>query len=115
MKGAYWDSEIKRAQERGLGVYPVYTRKLTTDVSYLACAGRLFGSCDNNDPATCKHKNCGLSHFRAYWQALKRHEDGTKAFDETFMTDLIKAQGSRQAALSAWEAAYMHYVKSALK
>ena len=75
----------------------------------------LFGSCDNNDPATCKHKNCGLSHFRAYWQALKRHEDGTKAFDETFMTDLIKAQGSRKAALSAWEAAYMHYVKSALK
>ncbi len=43
VKGAYWDSEIKRAQERGLDGYPVYTRKLTTDVSYLACADRLFG------------------------------------------------------------------------
>jgi len=42
VKGAYWDSEIKRAQERGLAGYPVFTRKLTTDVSYLACAGRLF-------------------------------------------------------------------------
>jgi RHH-type proline utilization regulon transcriptional repressor/proline dehydrogenase/delta 1-pyrroline-5-carboxylate dehydrogenase len=42
VKGAYWDSEIKRSQERGLTGYPVFTRKLTTDVSYLACAGRLF-------------------------------------------------------------------------
>jgi RHH-type proline utilization regulon transcriptional repressor/proline dehydrogenase/delta 1-pyrroline-5-carboxylate dehydrogenase len=42
VKGAYWDSEIKRGQERGLAGYPVYTRKLSTDVSYLACAGRLF-------------------------------------------------------------------------
>jgi len=38
VKGAYWDSEIKRAQERGLPGYPVYTRKPNTDVSYLACA-----------------------------------------------------------------------------
>ena len=42
VKGAYWDSEIKRSQERGLEEYPVYTRKNTTDVSYLACASRLF-------------------------------------------------------------------------
>jgi RHH-type proline utilization regulon transcriptional repressor/proline dehydrogenase/delta 1-pyrroline-5-carboxylate dehydrogenase len=38
VKGAYWDSEIKRAQERGLPGYPVYTRKANTDVAYLACA-----------------------------------------------------------------------------
>jgi RHH-type proline utilization regulon transcriptional repressor/proline dehydrogenase/delta 1-pyrroline-5-carboxylate dehydrogenase len=37
VKGAYWDSEIKWAQERGLADYPVFTRKLNTDVSYLAC------------------------------------------------------------------------------
>jgi RHH-type proline utilization regulon transcriptional repressor/proline dehydrogenase/delta 1-pyrroline-5-carboxylate dehydrogenase len=42
VKGAYWDSEIKRAQERGLDGYPVYTRKVATDVSYLACANRLL-------------------------------------------------------------------------
>jgi RHH-type proline utilization regulon transcriptional repressor/proline dehydrogenase/delta 1-pyrroline-5-carboxylate dehydrogenase len=42
VKGAYWDSEIKRAQEQGLSGYPVYTRKPNTDVSYLACAKRLL-------------------------------------------------------------------------
>jgi RHH-type transcriptional regulator, proline utilization regulon repressor / proline dehydrogenase / delta 1-pyrroline-5-carboxylate dehydrogenase len=42
VKGAYWDSEIKRTQERGLDGYPVYTRKLATDVSYLACVRRLL-------------------------------------------------------------------------
>ena len=46
VKGAYWDSEIKRSQERGLIGYPVYTRKITTDVSYLACAGSLLGHSD---------------------------------------------------------------------
>ncbi|MCK5501827.1 MAG: proline dehydrogenase family protein, partial [Tritonibacter mobilis] len=38
VKGAYWDTEIKRAQERGLDGYPVFTRKASTDVSYVACA-----------------------------------------------------------------------------
>jgi RHH-type proline utilization regulon transcriptional repressor/proline dehydrogenase/delta 1-pyrroline-5-carboxylate dehydrogenase len=44
VKGAYWDSEIKRAQELGLESYPVYTRKASTDVSYIACARMLFDS-----------------------------------------------------------------------
>ena len=42
VKGAYWDTEIKRAQERGLAGYPVFTRKQSTDVSYLACAQKLL-------------------------------------------------------------------------
>ena len=42
VKGAYWDSEIKRAQELGLDGYPVFTRKCNTDVSYLACAKALL-------------------------------------------------------------------------
>ena len=42
VKGAYWDLEIKRAQERGLADYPVFTRKAMTDANYLACAARLF-------------------------------------------------------------------------
>ncbi len=44
VKGAYWDSEIKRAQERGLTSFPVYTSKAATDASYLACAQRLFAA-----------------------------------------------------------------------
>ncbi|MFK2872567.1 bifunctional proline dehydrogenase/L-glutamate gamma-semialdehyde dehydrogenase PutA [Dyella lipolytica] len=42
VKGAYWDAEIKRAQELGLSGYPLYTRKPNTDVSYLGCAHKLF-------------------------------------------------------------------------
>ncbi|MDE2070534.1 MAG: bifunctional proline dehydrogenase/L-glutamate gamma-semialdehyde dehydrogenase PutA [Gammaproteobacteria bacterium] len=44
VKGAYWDSEIKRAQERGLDGYPVFTRKPNTDVSYLACARKMLAN-----------------------------------------------------------------------
>ena len=55
VKGAYWDSEIKRAQERGLDGYPVYTRKVTTDVSYLACVGRLFKHSDVIYPQFATH------------------------------------------------------------
>jgi RHH-type proline utilization regulon transcriptional repressor/proline dehydrogenase/delta 1-pyrroline-5-carboxylate dehydrogenase len=42
VKGAYWDSEIKRAQERGLPDYPVFTRKAMTDLNYIACAEQLL-------------------------------------------------------------------------
>jgi len=55
VKGAYWDSEIKRSQERGLDGYPVYTRKITTDVSYLSCAGCLFGHADVILPQFATH------------------------------------------------------------
>jgi RHH-type proline utilization regulon transcriptional repressor/proline dehydrogenase/delta 1-pyrroline-5-carboxylate dehydrogenase len=43
VKGAYWDTEIKRAQVLGLAGYPVFTRKPNTDVSYIACARKLLG------------------------------------------------------------------------
>jgi RHH-type transcriptional regulator, proline utilization regulon repressor / proline dehydrogenase / delta 1-pyrroline-5-carboxylate dehydrogenase len=43
VKGAYWDTEVKRAQERGLADYPVFSRKSMTDLNYAACAGFLLG------------------------------------------------------------------------
>ncbi|MDX2313122.1 MAG: proline dehydrogenase family protein, partial [Gammaproteobacteria bacterium] len=46
VKGAYWDSEIKVAQEDGLAGYPVFTRKASTDVSYIACARRVLSHGD---------------------------------------------------------------------
>lgn len=55
VKGAYWDSEIKRAQIDGLEGYPVYTRKIYTDVSYLACAKRLLGAPDAVYPQFATH------------------------------------------------------------
>ncbi|MEX0900227.1 MAG: bifunctional proline dehydrogenase/L-glutamate gamma-semialdehyde dehydrogenase PutA [Gammaproteobacteria bacterium] len=55
VKGAYWDSEIKRAQERGLEGYPVFTRKASTDVSYLACARKLLAARDAVYPQFATH------------------------------------------------------------
>ena len=55
VKGAYWDSEIKRAQVEGLDGYPVYTRKAYTDVSYLACARKLLSAPDAVYPQFATH------------------------------------------------------------
>ena len=55
VKGAYWDSEIKRAQELGLDGYPVFTRKSSTDLSYLACARRVLDSRDAFYPQFATH------------------------------------------------------------
>jgi RHH-type proline utilization regulon transcriptional repressor/proline dehydrogenase/delta 1-pyrroline-5-carboxylate dehydrogenase len=55
VKGAYWDSEIKRSQERGLAGYPVFTRKVATDVSYIACAKQLLAAPDAFYPQFATH------------------------------------------------------------
>ena len=55
VKGAYWDSEIKRAQERGLAQYPVYTRKVSTDVAWLACCRRLLAATPRIYPQFATH------------------------------------------------------------
>ncbi|HXG81125.1 MAG TPA: proline dehydrogenase family protein, partial [Sphingomicrobium sp.] len=55
VKGAYWDSEIKVTQVAGLPDYPVFTRKVATDVSYLACAKKLLAASDCIYPAFATH------------------------------------------------------------
>jgi len=55
VKGAYWDAEIKRAQVDGLADFPVYTRKVHTDVAYIACARKLLGACDEVFPQFATH------------------------------------------------------------
>ncbi|WP_429165938.1 trifunctional transcriptional regulator/proline dehydrogenase/L-glutamate gamma-semialdehyde dehydrogenase [Aeromonas rivipollensis] len=61
VKGAYWDSEIKRAQQDGLEGYPVYTRKPYTDVSYLACARKLLAVPESIYPQFATHNAHSLS------------------------------------------------------
>ena len=82
VKGAYWDSEIKRAQERGLPGYPVYTRKTNTDVSYLACA-----------------RNCS-SAARAIYPQFATHNAHTVAAIWQLATDT--AARSNSSACTAW-------------
>ena len=55
VKGAYWDSEIKRGQEQGLTDYPVFTRKAATDTSYLACARAMLAARDEIYPQFATH------------------------------------------------------------
>src|SRR5262245_20292977 len=55
VKGAYWDTEIKRAQAMGLPGYPVFTRKANTDVSYIANARKLLGMTDRIYPQFATH------------------------------------------------------------
>ncbi|MBS0283920.1 MAG: bifunctional proline dehydrogenase/L-glutamate gamma-semialdehyde dehydrogenase PutA, partial [Proteobacteria bacterium] len=55
VKGAYWDAEIKRAQVDGLADFPVYTRKIHTDVAYIACARKLLAATDHVFPQFATH------------------------------------------------------------
>lgn len=55
VKGAYWDSEIKKAQVNGLSAYPVFTRKVSTDICFMACARRLFDYSDRLYPQFATH------------------------------------------------------------
>jgi len=60
VKGAYWDTEIKRGQQQGMSDYPVFTRKAATDVSYLACARQMRGA-DRIAPAFATHNAMTVS------------------------------------------------------
>ncbi|HEY1258988.1 MAG TPA: bifunctional proline dehydrogenase/L-glutamate gamma-semialdehyde dehydrogenase PutA [Stellaceae bacterium] len=88
VKGAYWDSEIKRAQEQGLDGYPVYTRKLATDVSYLACAKRLLAAGPLFYPQFATHNAhtvasvLELAGTRRDWEFQRLHGMGEALYDE---------------------------------
>lgn len=65
VKGAYWDTEIKAAQVAGLPDYPVFTRKVATDVSYLACAKKLLAAGDVIYPAFATHNANTIGQVKA--------------------------------------------------
>jgi len=65
VKGAYWDTEIKAAQVAGLPDYPVFTRKVATDVSFLACAKKLLAASDVIYPAFATHNANSIGAIKA--------------------------------------------------
>ena len=92
VKGAYWDTEIKYAQEQGYAEYPVYTRKANTDLSYQVCAEKLLQATDNIYPQFATHN----AHTAALVMALVR-EAGIKNNEFEFqrlhgMGDLLHRQ-----------------------
>jgi RHH-type proline utilization regulon transcriptional repressor/proline dehydrogenase/delta 1-pyrroline-5-carboxylate dehydrogenase len=90
-KGAYWDAEIKIAQERGHTDYPVFTRKVTSDVSYLACARRLFADPQAFYPAFATHNAHTLAAVAEIaisaggsdeWEYQRLHGMGEELYDQ---------------------------------
>ena len=90
VKGAYWDSEIKRAQVDGLEGYPVYTRKIYTDVAYLACARKLLGApepCIRSSPRTTPtlsaiYQLAGQNYYPGQYEFQCLHGMGEPLADE---------------------------------
>ncbi|WP_373743559.1 trifunctional transcriptional regulator/proline dehydrogenase/L-glutamate gamma-semialdehyde dehydrogenase [Achromobacter insuavis] len=91
VKGAYWDSEIKRAQVDGLEGYPVYTRKVYTDVAYLACARKLLGAPEAVYPQFATHNAytlaaiyqlAGQNYYPGQYEFQCLHGMGEPLYDE---------------------------------
>jgi len=74
VKGAYWDTEVKRAQERGLDGYPVWTRKAATDLVYLAAAERLMALRPRLYPQFATHNALTVA-------AILEHAGGSEGFE----------------------------------
>jgi len=74
VKGAYWDSEVKLAQERGIESYPVFTRKSHSDVSYLAAARQAFAAGDRLYPQFATHNAHTLASVLHYGGSRRDYE-----------------------------------------
>jgi len=72
VKGAYWDTEIKRAQELGLATYPVFTRKPSTDLSYLVCAKKLLDAGPSVFPQFATHNAHTLASILSMVDDIKK-------------------------------------------
>ena len=67
VKGAYWDTEIKIAQEQGFIDYPVFTKKFATDISYLACAHKLLEN-DNIFSQFATHNAYSIAYIKTLFE-----------------------------------------------
>ncbi len=98
VKGAYWDSEIKRAQVDGLEGFPVYTRKVHTDVSYLACARRLLAApgavfpqfaTHNAQTLATIHAMAGENYYAGQYEFQCLHGMGEPLYEEVVGRDRL--------------------------
>lgn len=93
VKGAYWDTEIKRAQVEGLEVFPVFTRKVATDVSYLSCASKLLAMTDRIYPQFATHNAhtvaaiLEMAQDRSLFEFQRLHGMGETLYDVVMQDD----------------------------
>jgi len=94
VKGAYWDSEVKKAQAEGYASYPVFTRKANTDVSFLACARRMLAVSDAIYPMFATHNAQTIAAIHAYaagrrYEYQKLHGMGDDLYAEVIPADKL--------------------------
>jgi RHH-type proline utilization regulon transcriptional repressor/proline dehydrogenase/delta 1-pyrroline-5-carboxylate dehydrogenase len=98
VKGAYWDSEIKRAQQDGLEGFPVFTRKVHTDLSYLACARRMLAvpeaifpqfATHNAHTVAAIHSMAGANFYRGQYEFQCLHGMGEPLYEEVVGADKL--------------------------
>ncbi len=123
VKGAYWDSEIKRAQVDGMPEYPVYTRKVYTDLSYLTCAGKLLAVNDVLYPQFATHnahtlstiytwaKKKGITHYE--FQCL--HGMGETLYDQVVGADNLNRPCRIYAPVGSHETLLPYLVRRLLE
>ena len=99
VKGAYWDSEIKLSQVGGYADYPVFTRKLATDVSYLACAARLLEADDVIYPAFATHNAYTIGAIKALSGGRVFEYQRLHGMGEDVYAELARVEGNRPTAV----------------
>ncbi|MBI1731247.1 MAG: bifunctional proline dehydrogenase/L-glutamate gamma-semialdehyde dehydrogenase PutA [Gammaproteobacteria bacterium] len=120
VKGAYWDTEIKRAQEQGLADYPVFTRKVNTDVSYLACARTLFEDCPHLYPQFATHNAHTLAYVFHHagarpYEFQRLHGMGAELYAEVVDRDKLNVPCRVYAPVGAHEDLLPYLVRRLLE
>ncbi len=93
VKGAYWDSEIKDSQEQGYPDYPVFTRKVNTDVSYLACARNLLQAQDCIYPQFATHNAHSVAWVLEMARGCHFEFQRLHGMGETLYAGLVRERG----------------------
>jgi RHH-type proline utilization regulon transcriptional repressor/proline dehydrogenase/delta 1-pyrroline-5-carboxylate dehydrogenase len=120
VKGAYWDSEIKRAQVDGLSGYPVYTQKVYTDVSYFACAKKLLAAQDVIYPQFATHNAYTLAaiYFLAGQKSYEfqcLHGMGETLYDQVVGADQLQRSCRIYAPVGSHETLLAYLVRRLLE
>ena len=124
VKGAYWDSEIKRAQMEGLEGFPVYTRKLHTDVSYLACARKLLAAPDavypqfathNAQTLASIHSMAGSNYYSGQYEFQCLHGMGEPLYEEVVGRDKLNRPCRIYAPVGSHETLLPYLVRRLLE
>src|SRR5206468_4062264 len=124
VKGAYWDSEIKRAQLDGLADFPVFTRRIHTDVAYLACARKLLAAPDAIFPQFATHNAqtlasviafAGPNYYRGQYEFQCLHGMGEPLYEEVVGREKLDRPARVYAPVGSHETLLAYLVRRLLE